>query len=292
MGVKVLLDTDIGSDIDDAVALAWLLANPDCELLGITTVTGEAQNRARLASVLCRAAGRRIPIFPGAEVPLLIGQKQKQAPQAAALVRWPHDDTFPEGKAVDFLQQTIRAHPGEVMLLTIGPLTNIALLFALDPAIPGLLKGIVMMCGVFSNRAAGFGPLEWNAMLDPHATAMVYHHAVAVHRSIGLDVTSQVSLEPDEVRRRFQAPLLRPVLDFSEVWFRHSGKMIFHDPLAAVSLFDPSVCAFEKGTVDVELASPRLAGATMWTRDAAGRHEVAFEVNRDLFFDRYFAFFE
>ena len=292
MSVKVLLDTDIGSDIDDAVALAWLLANPDCELLGITTVTGEAKNRARLASVLCRAAGRSIPIFPGAEIPLLIGQKQKQAPQAAALPRWPHDATFPEGRAVDFLRETIRAHPGEVVLLTIGPLTNIALLFGIDPEIPGLLKGLVMMCGVFSNRAAGFGPLEWNAMLDPHATAIVYRHAVALHRSIGLDVTSQVVLDAEEVRRRFQHPLLRPVLDFSEIWFRHSGKVIFHDPLAAVTLFDPSVCVYETGTVEVELASPRLAGATLWTRDAAGRHEAAFEVKTDLFFQRYFALFQ
>ena len=292
MSVKILLDTDIGSDIDDAVALAWLLANSDCELLGITTVTGEAQNRAKLASVICRVAGRSIPIFPGAEAPLLIEQKQKQAPQAAALSRWPHEESFPEGKAVEFLREAIRAHPGEVVLLSIGPLTNIALLFALDPAIPGLLKALVMMCGVFSNRAAGFGPLEWNAMLDPHATAIVYHHAVARHRSIGLDVTSQVAMEAEEVRRRFQTPLLRPVLDFSEVWFRHSGKIIFHDPLAAVSVFDPSVCTFETGTVEVELASPRLAGATLWTPDAAGRHEAAFEVKKDLFFERYFSVFK
>jgi inosine-uridine nucleoside N-ribohydrolase len=291
MSTKVLLDTDIGSDIDDAVALAWLLANPDCELLGITTVTGEARIRAQLASVLCRAAGKRIPIFPGAEAPLLIGQRQKQAPQAAALERWSHEESFPEGGAVGFLRETIRAHPGEVVLLTIGPLTNIALLFALDPDIPGLLKGLMMMCGIFSNKAAGFGPLEWNAMLDPHATAIVYHHAVALHRSIGLDVTSQVTLEAEEVRRRFQAPLLRPVLEFSEVWFRHSGSIIFHDPLAAVSLFHPSVCAFEKGTVEVELASQQLAGATLWTPSAAGTHEVAFEVNRTLFFDRYFSVF-
>jgi purine nucleosidase len=292
MSVKILLDTDIGSDIDDAVALAWLLANPECDLLGITTVTGESHQRARLASVLCRAAGRHIPIFPGAELPLLIGQKQPQAPQAAALPRWPHEDSFPEGRAVEFLRETIRAHPGEVVLLTIGPLTNIALLFAQDPEVPRLLKGLVMMCGVFSNRATGFGPLEWNAMLDPHATSIVYRHAVAMHRSIGLDVTSQVMLEADEVRRRFQTPLLRPVLDFSEVWFRHAGRIIFHDPLAAVSIFHPSVCTYETGMVDVELVSSRLAGATLWTGDAAGRHQAAFGVNASLFFERYFEVFQ
>ena len=97
MSTKILLDTDIGSDIDDAVALAWLLANPDCDLLGITTVTGQAKTRAQLASVLCRVAGKSIPIFPGAETPLLVCQRQKEAPQGAALERWPHEKSFPEG---------------------------------------------------------------------------------------------------------------------------------------------------------------------------------------------------
>lgn len=292
MSIKVLLDTDIGSDIDDAVALAYLLANPECELLGITTVTGEAVKRAQLASALCKAAGKSIPIFPGAEEPLLVAQKQTQAPQAAALEKWPHDVEFPEGEAIGFLQRTIRAHPGEIVLLTIGPLTNIALLFGMDPVIPSLLKGLVMMCGVFTNKAPGWGPLEWNAMVDPHAAGMVYRHPARVHRSIGLDVTSQVTMEASEVRRRFQPALLRPVLDFSQVWFRHSDTMVFHDPLAAVTIFHPSVCTYGRGTVEVELASSRLAGALLWTPDEkAGRHEVAFGVDREQFFSHYFSVF-
>ena len=62
---KIILDTDIGTDIDDAVCLAYLLANPQCELLGITTVTGEPEKRAMLASALCKVANRDIPIYPG-----------------------------------------------------------------------------------------------------------------------------------------------------------------------------------------------------------------------------------
>ena len=85
MSIKVLLDTDIGSDIDDAVCLAYLLAQPECELLGITTVSGEVEKRAQIASALCRTAGRQVPIFPGTADPLLVPQKQPQAPQAAAL---------------------------------------------------------------------------------------------------------------------------------------------------------------------------------------------------------------
>ena len=84
---KLILDTDIGSDIDDAVCLAYLLAQPRCDLLGITTVTGEADKRAMMASALCKAAGKSIPIYPGCEQPLLVAQGQPQAPQAAALAR-------------------------------------------------------------------------------------------------------------------------------------------------------------------------------------------------------------
>lgn len=299
MATKVLLDTDIGSDIDDAVCLAYLLANPECELLGITTVTGEAERRAQMASALCKVAGNKVPIYPGREEPLLPSLAwQPKVPQSNALTRWEHDETFPKGQAVEFLRQTIRTHPGEVILLSIGPLTNVATLFAADTEIPSLLKGLVMMCGVFTNRLAGIGPLEWNAMLDPVATAIVYQQVMKVHRSIGLDVTCQVTLPATEVRQRFQAPLLTPVLDFAEVWFQHVARITFHDPLAATTIFDDGICTFERGHVDVELKSERLLGMTHWSgvnKDIAtptGPHEVAMQVNSQRFFEHYFSVFE
>jgi inosine-uridine nucleoside N-ribohydrolase len=289
--IRILLDTDIGSDIDDAVGLAYLLANPACELLGITTVSGEVQQRAALASALCKAAGKSIPIFPGRDQPLLGTQKQPHAPQAVALNRWPHAADFPEGQAVEFLRRTIRAYPGEVVLLSIGPLTNVAALFAADEAIPGLLKGLVSMCGVFTNRIAGRGPLEHNARLDPNALAIAYNAQLPIHRSIGLDVTCQVVMPAGEVRQRFQSPLLRPVLDFAEVWFREVDSITFHDPLAAATIFDETICGFERGQVEVELASERLAGLTHWTPASSGRHEVAMKVNPARFFEHFFSFF-
>jgi len=292
MTVKVILDTDIGSDIDDAVALAYLLAQPECELLGITTVTGESDQRAMLASALCRVAGKDVPIFPGVEKPLLVPQQQPSAPQARALTKWPHDTKFPRGQAVEFLRETIRRHPGEVVLLTIGPLTNIGLLFAGDREIPSLLRALVMMCGVFTTRLASVGPREWNAMCDPHATAIVYRAAVAVHRSVGLDVTCQVRMQAAELRRRFQAERLRPVLDFAEIWFEGRDTVTFHDPLAATTLFDERVCRFERGTVEVELGSDRLSGFTHWRPGGESPpHEVALEVDPSRFFQQYFSVF-
>jgi len=293
MPTKVLLDTDIGSDIDDAVCLAYLLAHQECELLGITTVTGEPEQRAMLASAPCYAAGKeQIPIYPGAAEPLLVAQKQGRAPQTAALARWPHATTFPQGEAVEFLRRTIRAHPGEVTLLAIGPMTNLALLFAADPAIPSLLKGLVLMCGVFTNQLAGVGPLEWNAIVDPHAAALVYRAAAPLHRSIGLDVTAQVRMEAASVRERFSSRLLLPVRDFAEVWFQRAHNITFHDPLAAATIFDDGICSFSKGQVTVELSSERLAGHTFWQPGGDAPHEVALGVDSQGFFNHFFATLE
>jgi len=289
---KILLDTDIGSDIDDAICLAYLLANPQCDLLGITTVTGESELRAQMASALCQVAGKEIPIFPGAEEPLLVSQKQPKAQQAAALDRWKHRKDFPKGQAVQFLRETIHSHPGEIVLLTIGPLTNIGLLFALDPEIPSLLKGLVMMCGMFAKSYSGWGPVEWNALVDPHAAAIVYRHAVRTHCSIGLDVTVPVRLSVQEFKEKFQSPLLQPVLDFAQVWFQKNDHVTFHDPLAAATIFDPEICQYKTGTVEIELADPNLLGKTRWTPDAAGGHQAALGVDPNRFFRHYFSMFQ
>jgi inosine-uridine nucleoside N-ribohydrolase len=290
MPTKVLLDTDIGTDIDDAVCLAYLLSQPRCDLLGITTVTGEAEQRAMIASAICKAAGKNIPIYPGVEQPLLIPQYQPKAQQAKALARWDHDTAFPHGEAIEFLRHTIRQHPGEIVLLTIGPLTNIGLLFASDPEIPHLLKGLVMMCGLFSNRMAGVGPREWNALGDPHATAIVYRAPVPLHRSVGIDVTAQAYMDAAQVRERFRATLLQPVLDFAAVWFEESPGLTFHDPLAAAVIFDEHLCHFQKGAVNVEVLSDHVAGMTHWTPDRPDApHEVAVDVDRTAFFEHYFS---
>lgn len=292
MPTKLLVDTDIGSDIDDALCLAYLLAHPECDLLGITTVTGDTLLRARLASALCRVAGRRVPIYPGRRLPLLIPEQQPQVPHAEALGRWPHDTDFPRGAAVEFLRSTIRAHPGEVTLLCIGPLTNVAALFAADDEIPALLGALVLMCGRYAD-GADLPPCEWNAKLDPDATAMVYAARPAVHRSVGVNVTQQVQVTADEARRRLgAAPLLRAVLDLAGAWFQEKDRVIFHDPLAAAAIFDDAVCGFERGRVEVQRHPEPQAGLTRWHPGAAdGPHEVALSVQPEAFFEHYFSVF-
>ncbi len=285
--VKVLLDTDIGTDIDDAVCLAYLLSHPACDLLGITTVTGEAEKRAMLASVLCMRAGKDIPIYPGAHSPLLLAQRQNHAAQAEALGAWPHRKDFPAGEAVEFLRRTIRSHPGEIVLLTIAPLTNVGLLFSVDPEIPSLLRGLVMMCGRFYDPPPeGYAPVEWNAVVDAHATSVVYRAPVKLHRSIGLDVTSRVNMSPEEFRATFRSiPLFAPILEWAEIWFRDWPGTTFHDPLAAATIFNPGLCSYASGTVSIDLAPGETFGLTRWGAGGpSSPHAVAAGVDAPGFF--------
>ena len=286
--VKVLLDTDIGTDVDDAVCLAYLLAHPGCELLGITTVTGEAVKRASLASVLCQAAGRDIPIYPGAERPMQGEQRQQIAQQAAALPRWPHETQFAQGQAVDFLAETIRFYPGQVTLLTVGPLTNIGTLFSKYPEVAPLLSGLVIMGGNFDETGSEADRIEWNVVGDLLASEIVYESPVRLHRSLGLNVTQKVMMSADEVRRQYTAPLLRPVLDMAEIWFTGFYPFItYHDPLAAATIFEPDLCVYEHGTV--RLNKTDTPGKTVWQPNGADApHQVAMAVDVNGYFDHFF----
>ena len=141
------------------------------------------------------------------------------AQQARALTGMDYQENFTLGEAVPFMRQVIRQNPGEVILLSIGPLTNVAALFLVDEEIPSLLKGMVSMCGTFTHNRSGGLLKEWNAMLDPHASAVVYASRLPFHISIGLDVTLQVEKDTREVHQLFSRPGLQPVLDFARVWF-------------------------------------------------------------------------
>ena len=288
--IPVLLDTDIGSDIDDALCLAYLLAQPRCELLGVTTVSGEARRRAMLADALCQAAGRPdIPIHSGAECPLLIPQRQTEATQYQAIADFPHRRDFAPNSAVEFLRQSIHSRPGEITLLAIGPLTNIGLLFATDPEIPRLLKRLVLMGGVFTTQLAHSRRCEWNTLLDPHAAAIVYQAPVAEHLSIGLDVTMQCRMKADECRARLRGGALEVAAAMAEVWFRQVQEITFHDPLAGAVIFEPNLCGYADGCVEVELTSPRLLGMTHWEISTTrAPHRIALDVDVDGFFNHYF----
>ncbi len=293
--IPVLLDTDIGSDIDDAVCLAYLLRQPRCELLGITTVTGQPQERAALADAVCQAAGRRdVPIHSGLDLGLGGEHFQPHCPQAAVLKDFAHrsPDRFKPYTAIPFLIDQINARPGEITLLAIGPMTNVAVLFAADPTIPAKLKSLVLMCGVFAGdvRPASCAR-EWNALGDPLATEIVYRTPVAEHLSVGLDVTMKCQLPADQAIARFKQAggPLAVVAAATEVWKQHAPLVTFHDPLAATLIFKPEICKYAQGKVYVETKSEKLGGATLLEKaDSAAPHSIASGVDPDAFFAEYF----
>lgn len=288
--VPILFDTDIGSDIDDAVALAYLLSQPRCDLLGVTTVTGEPMVRAQLVDAVCQSFGRKdVPIHSGAGKPMIVPQRQPEVPQRTVLAKYPHRESFAPNVAVDFLRQTIRSRPSEITLLTVGPLTNAGLLFALDPQIPSLLKAHVMMAGVYVARPPGHGLTEWNAIGDPHATAIVFAARPPAVRCVGLEVTTRCQMPADECRKRFSQGPVRIVGEMAEEWFKRRPAITFHDPLAAVSIFQPDLLTFQAGLVEVELESSRLRGLTHFNPNAREKpHQVAVDVKPEAFFEHYF----
>ena len=288
--VPVLFDTDIGSNVDDALALAYLLRHPRCELLGVTTVSGDVAKRAACAEVVCRA-GRRdnVPIHCGEERSISRDRMQPDVPQYEAVRHRPHRLDRPAGTACAFLREAIRGRPGEITLLSLGPLTNLAVLFQSDPEVRDLVKCVVSMGGVFFPHAQ---PAETNCRLDPDAAARVLDARPPRHTWVGLDVTTRLTMFATDVRERFRAPPLDVVLEMAEPALRERGSLTFNDPLAAAVIFRPELCTFREGlvTVDADPESPHPGRTRFEPRDG-GAHRVATDVDRDAFFREFFGAF-
>ena len=296
--VPLILDTDIGTNVDDSLALAYLLRHPRCELIGITTVSGDVAKRAACAEVVCREAARDdVPIHCGAPGPLLIGPGQGAVPLYPPVAHRPHRADRPVGTAVEFMRSIIRRRPGEITLLTVGPLTNVALLFALDPELPSLLRSIVSMAGVYYPHER---LVETNVLVDPVAAAMVFRAtaqpAAAGHTLLGLNVTTRCTLPADEFRARHRAvvPPAPAVMEMAEAFFRKRRHAAFNDPLAAAVAFEPDLCTYEHGVVTMAVDRPgEEAARTFFAADRASperssRQHVAKGVKVDRFFQHYF----
>ncbi|MCX7704983.1 MAG: nucleoside hydrolase [bacterium] len=285
MKQKVILDTDIGSDIDDAVCLAYLLSHPECEIIGITTVTGESEKRAMIASYLCEKAGKDIPVYPGMNEPLIGIQKQKVAMQYEFLEGIGYQRSYRKDW-FNFLTGKIRENPGEINLITIGPLTNIGTIFKIDPELPGLLKSMYIMGGMFFGQ---HNKAEWNTSIDPYAAHTVFSSQVKQMYVCGLDVTTKVRMEKNQVLKDFKKNnLLEEVLNFAEIWFEkmEMGHITYHDPLAAATLFEKNLCIFKRGKVFVD-----QIGVTGFIEDEKSNIFVASEVDSKRFFEHFFSVF-
>lgn len=294
----LLIDTDIGSNIDDSLALAYLLRHPACDLLGVATVSGDVAKRAACAEIICREAGREdIPIHCGAPGPLLYGTGQSAVPLYPAVAHRPHRTDRAPGAAIEFMRSLIRARPNEITLVTIGPLTNVALLFALDTELPSLLKAVVSMAGVYFPHER---PVETNVLIDPLAAAMVYAATAragsARHTLVGLNVTTRCTTTAADFRIRHSAavPPAPAVLEMAEAFFRRRRQVTFNDALAAAVALSPELCSYESGTVTMNVdAAGEGAARTYFAPGRGGPppaagHRVAKGVRVERFFSDYF----
>jgi purine nucleosidase len=292
--VPVLFDTDIGSDIDDALALAYLLRQERCDLLGVTTVTGDVAKRAALCEVICRAVGRdQPPIHAGLSEVILHGPGQPEVPQYDTVADRPHRTDYPVGAAIDFLRETIRSRPGEVTLLAVGPFTNLAVLFLNDPEIPSLLDRIVLMGGAFLGRGdPDLSEREWNFLVDPIAGAVVQERARASGNllSVELKVSLQCWRTAEEFYARFSGdrPDLQVISRMAGPWFSARGELVtYHDPLAAALVFEPEICRYQRGEVENVADGASLTSSAHWQPHDEGPFTVTTGVDPERFFRHY-----
>jgi len=284
----IWLDTDIGTDIDDALALACLLARPDIDLLGISTVTVSAVQRARLAAAICRDVRQpNLRVFAGADRPLLCAPRQTEYPQTeavdAATAGNLEQQVATTGAHIEAMYRAALRWKGEVHLLAIGPLTHLALLVRTHPDVADLLAGVTIMAGRY------YGPAlpEWNVWCDPHAAAIVFESFKEV-RAVDLDVTLKTTRPAQEIWNIFQpaGPTLTRAIEIFIRKQKHE-RICLHDPLAAACLLDPQILQFERGTVQVETVGLAAEGVTVFRPAADGPHLVAKEVDLARFCTAY-----
>lgn len=251
MVLEVLLDTDIGDDIDDAWAVSLCLRHPKIRLGGITTVWRDTVTRAALARLLVESAGvTDVEVAAGSRDGL--DQILELRAQSYAEALGGEGQRLRQGRtdAVRFMAETIQKNPG-LTLVSIGPLTNVARLYLEFPKEFSALSRHVMMCGhLIPGRK---GP-EYNAGCDPRATRVALSTGVPKF-VVGLDVTLKCGLtEGDLPALESRGTSLASALHrMTALWRGASGALpIMHDPLAVMSAVDEEVVEFKQLSVEAD----------------------------------------
>ena len=249
MPQKILFDTDPG--IDDACAILLALASPELSLEGLSIVHGNCsleQGTTNALSVLELANASHIPVAKGCELPLV--QPSLLAPEThgdsgLGYAKLPKPQSRPVLQhGIDFLIETILASPGEVTLLAIAPLTNVALAIRKEPRVVEELKEIIIMGGAIRHEGNTTALGEFNTYVDPHAAQIVYQAGIPT-TLVPLDVTYQCILTPADVSRlqkidspitNFVAEATRFYMEFHDEYQKIDGCVI-NDPLALALTF-------------------------------------------------------
>lgn len=254
---KIIIDTDIGGDIDDAFAVGLALRSPEFEILGISSAWGDTHLRARLLSRFLKETGRN-------DIPVAVGiakhppGKVDVLSQALYAHGGPVDQKYPN--AVDFILEQIKLHPGEITLIAIGPETNLGAAIDRDAATFRKLKRVVLMGGSVYRGYSQFnygkthGPdPEWNILCDIQAAKKVFGSGVPLY-VMPLDST-QIKLQELERAEIFKAgtPLTDALLVLYTQWAQGTSKTpTLFDAVAVTYAIHPELCPAEPMRLGVD----------------------------------------
>mgnify|MGYP005842228427 CR=1 FL=1 len=288
MPTDILLDTDIATDVDDCLALALILASPELRLRAVTCVYGDVDLRARYAAKMLGIAGRDdIPVMAGVRNPLLNKRAIYWGGHEGVGLLSDADANIAYAReyAVETIIRCAHEAPGQLHLVGIAPLTNLALALIREPKLP--LKRITLMGGVIRSPARLDLPYaEHNIRCDPEAAHVVFSSGIPM-TLVPLDLTTQVRITRDGVGRvrAGGSPLHTLVADQVEAYpfFRENGYTFVHDPLAVATLIDPSLITTQRVRVEVELTGEYSAGATFMRADPGGFIDVGVAVDVERF---------
>ena len=274
--LPVVLDVDTGTD--DALAMAYAVASPRIELIAVTTVAGNvdvARTTANTLSVLDWLGAGDVPVHRGASRPLARPHRDASyfhdegGLGGARLPNSTRSIGVDKGPAA--LIRLARQRPGELTLVALGPLTNLAIALNVEPELPELLKSVVVMGGAYTVPGNTTPTAEFNILVDPEAADQIFKAPFPHLTAVGLDVTQQVELTRDDWNAVNEASSLpRQAILLREVGrsaFSTLGQDRFslHDPLSVAVAIDPTLIAVNElaiavDTVEPELGRTRIAG--------------------------------
>jgi inosine-uridine nucleoside N-ribohydrolase len=278
---RVIIDTDPG--VDDALALLLAMRSPELKIEAITPVAGNVPLELTLPNALrmVEIAGRTdIPVAAGARAPLvrrLVTATYAHGENGLGGAVFPEPKTKPVATpAAEMIREIVRKYPGEVTLITIGPLTNIATTLSADPDLASMVRGLIMMGGSLSG--GNITPAaEFNIYVDPEAARIVFQSGIPV-TMVGLDVTRKTSLTDEHVRTLEAArnPVSQAAAMIGRNAIKHNrerGYLVgpnMHDSLAVAGFLDPTILKWQDYYVDVETTGELTAGETLGYSPEAG----------------------